>query len=114
MSEKMKNQGNQADSQQRIRKIRESISGLERIRDEIIAYLATRKEPAENLRRLWTADLKECHYSIVAAWQLLSTGSQSNSPCQESAGNFLKAAQSRMAQVWKNLLCKALSNPGRV
>jgi deoxycytidylate deaminase len=84
-------------------KIREYISGLEKVKDEIIEYLETRTELAESSRNLWTADIKECYYSIVAAWQMLSSGSGKNSQFQDSAGNFLKAAESRLAQVSSEL-----------
>jgi hypothetical protein len=85
-------------------KIREYISRLERVKDEIIEYLATGTDLAESARNVWTSDTKECYYSIVAAWQMLSSTTGSNSQFQDSAGNFLKAAESRLAQVSSELI----------
>jgi hypothetical protein len=95
MQEKKK----QSAAKERTWKIREYISKLEKVKDEIIEYLATRIDPDDSIRNLWTADMKECYYSIVAAWQMLSSAAESNRQFQDSAGNFLKAAESRLAQV---------------
>jgi hypothetical protein len=100
----MENKKNQSAAKERTWKIREYISGLERVKDEIIEYLATGTDLAESNRNLWTADIKECYYSIVAAWQMLSSATESNSQFQDSAGNFLKAAESRLAQVSSELI----------
>ncbi|UCH98488.1 MAG: hypothetical protein JSV88_17025 [Candidatus Aminicenantes bacterium] len=99
----MENRKNQSAAKERTWKIREYISGLEKVKDEIIEYLATGTELAESNRNLWTADIKECYYSIVAAWQMLSSSTENNSQFQDSARNFLKAAESRLAQVSSEL-----------
>ena len=102
----MQEKKNQSAAKERTWKIREYISGLERVKDEIIEYWGTRQDLDESSRNLWTADIKECYYSIVAAWQMLSSGrsgTESNNQFQESAGNFLKAAESRLAQVSSEL-----------
>lgn len=98
---------NQTDVKERTWKIREYISGLERVKDEIIEYLGTRTDLDESTRNLWTADVKECYYSVVAAWQMLSSGADSaegKSQFQDSAGKFLMAAQNRLAQVSSELI----------
>ncbi len=98
---------NQAEARERTWKIREFISGLEKVKDDVIAYLGTRTDLDENIRNLWTADVKECYYSVVAAWQMLSSGTEeaeSKSKFQDSAGKFLKAAQNRFAQVSSELI----------
>jgi len=95
---------NHPEARERIRKIREYISGLERVKDEIITYLGTNKDLDESTGNLWTADIKECYYSVVAAWQLLSSGVEGKSQFPGSAKNFLKAAQNRLAQVGSELI----------
>lgn len=93
----------QSAAKERTWKIREYISGLEKVKDEIIEYLATGTDLDDSTRNLWTGDTKECYYSIAAAWQMLSSGTEKNSQFQDSAGNFLKAAESRLAQVSSEL-----------
>jgi hypothetical protein len=95
---------NHPEARERTWKIREYISGLERVKDEIITYLETGKDLDESTRNLWTADIKECYYSVVAAWQLLSSGVEGKSQFPDSAKNFLKAAQNRLAQVSSELI----------
>jgi len=99
MQEKKK----QSAAKERIWKIREYISGLEKVKDEIIQYWKTGTDLDDNTRNLWTSDMKECYYSIIAAWQMLSSGTQKDSQFHDSAGNFLKAAESRLAQVRSEL-----------
>jgi hypothetical protein len=95
---------NHPETRERIWKIREYISDLEKVKDEIIIYLETGKDLDESTRKLWTADIKECYYSVVAAWQLLSSGAERKSQFPDSAKNFLKAAQNRLAQVSSELI----------
>jgi hypothetical protein len=99
MQEKKK----QSTAKERTWKIREYISGLERIKNEIIQYLGTRTDLDDSIRNVWTSDTKECYYSIVAAWQMLSSAVERNSQFQDSARTFLKAAESRLAQVKSEL-----------
>jgi hypothetical protein len=98
---------NQSDGNERTWNIREYISGLEKVKDEIIDYLGTRADLDERIRNLWTADVKECYYSVVASWQMLSSGmegAESKSQFQDSARKFLKAAKNRFTQVSSELL----------
>jgi hypothetical protein len=99
----MQKKKKQSAAKERTRKIREYISRLEKVKDEIIEYWKTGTDPDDSTRNLWTADIKECYYSIAAAWQLLSPGTKKDSQFQDSAGNFLKAAKSRLAQVSSEL-----------
>jgi hypothetical protein len=99
----MENKKNQFAAKERIWKIREYISGLERVKDEIIEYLATRSDLGDSTRNLWVSDTKECYYNIVAAWQMVSSAVERNRQFQDSARNFLKDAQSRLAQVKSEL-----------
>lgn len=99
----MQNKKNQSAAKERTWKIREHISGLEKVKDEIIEYWETRTDLDDSTRNLWTDDTKECYYSIVAAWQMLSSAVERNSQFQDSARNFLKAAESRLAQVCSEL-----------
>jgi hypothetical protein len=100
----MGKKNNQSAAKERIWKIREYISGLERVKDEIIEYLTTGIDLAESVRNIWASDTKECYYSIVAAWQMLFSGIERNSQFQNSARNFLKSAESRLAQVSSELI----------
>ena len=70
----MQEKKNQSAAKDRTWKIREYISKLEKVKDEIIEYWETRTDLDESTRNLWTADIKECYYSMVAAWQMLSSG----------------------------------------
>jgi hypothetical protein len=99
----MQNKKNQSAAKDRTWKIREYISGLEKVKDEIIEYLGTGTDLDDSTRNLWVSDTKECYYSIVAAWQMLSSAVERNSQFQDSAGNFLKAAESRLTQVKSEL-----------
>ena len=99
----MQEKKNQSAAKDRTWKIREYISKLEKVKDEIIEYWETRTDLDESTRNLWTADIKECYYSMVAAWQMLSSGTKKNSQFQDSAGNFLKAAESQLAQARSEL-----------
>lgn len=99
MQEKKK----QSAAKERIWKIREHISRLEKVKDEIIQYWKTGTDLDDSTRNLWSGDIKECYYSIVAAWQMLSSAAKSDNQFQDSAGNFLKAAESRLAQVHSEL-----------
>ena len=95
----MQKMKNKSAAKEGTRKIREYISGLERVKDEIIEYLATGTDLDDSTRNLWTGDTKECYYSIVAAWQMLSSRAESNSQFQDCAGIFLKAAECRLTLV---------------
>ena len=99
----MENKKKQSAAKERTWKIREYISGLEKVKDKIIEYLGTLSDLDDSTRNLWTGDTKECYYSIAAAWQMLSSGTKSKNQFQDSAGNFLKAAESRLAQVSSEL-----------
>jgi len=99
----MENKKNQSAAKERTWKIREYISGLEKVKDEIIEYLGTLSDLDDSTRNLWTGDTKECYYSIAAAWQMLSSQTKNNNRFLDSAGNFLKAAESRLAQVSSEL-----------
>lgn len=99
----MQKMKNQSAAKERTWKIRKFISGLEKVKDEIIEYLGTRTDLDDSTRNLWVSDTKECYYNIVAAWQMVSSAVERNRQFQYSARNFLKVAESQLAQVSSEL-----------
>lgn len=83
--------------------VRQQIKELESVKDDIVAFHETSSHSGERVRSLWIADVKELYYSIVAAWELLSSVSDGNAENAEACLQFLTSAESHCRQVQSEL-----------
>jgi len=68
----------------KIWKIRDSIQELEDVKDEIVKFLKI---------DMWISDIKECYFSIVAAWEMLRAVSEGKEEFADSCKSYLSGAK---------------------
>ncbi|MHA1195697.1 MAG: hypothetical protein ACTSRH_03190 [Promethearchaeota archaeon] len=102
ISEKLKDE-----SFVRIWKIREKIQELENLKNDSIKILKNIKSLDKSTRKIYISDIKECYYSIVAAWVMLEVSIDDLSNLNSSK-LFLDAAISNFSRFISEL--KTLNN----
>lgn len=79
-------------------KIWDLIQDLELIKDDIIEYFEIKESLDETTKEIWISDVKEFYYSIIGAWELLSSVSKGNVNHGDSLKGFLYTAKSFLAK----------------
>lgn len=83
--------------------IRDDIQVLEDVKDEIIEFLSSRTDLDDNNIKMWINDVKECYFSIVAAWEMLSSVSKGKHEFAGTCKSYLITAKSHYAQAASEL-----------
>jgi len=91
-----------------ISEIRKFIKKLEEVKDEIILFYNSSETLNPSMKSMWTADIKEVYYNILASWQMLDASLKDNIYAFSSE-NFLKIAACRREQVMSEL--KSIKTP---